>query len=186
LLRHDTRLPFGKINVSKDLPELQRAKVVLNGVRRDLIAEQSRSQLAGKIAPLRNLIAIAACFVLPACSLIAPYDRAAYEHATNAKVDTLALMSKATRSYDEHEKDVEALVRQLDKAYEYDRGRQLNQITIAQWDILRDPNRDLVGGFLKMWKAKGTLSATFIAEKKRQVGDAFDQIIQLESGKLRK
>ena len=120
-----------------------------------------------------------------ACSLIASYDRAAYEHATNAKVDTLALMSKATGSYDEHEKEVEALVRQLDKAYEYDRGRQLNQITVAQWDILRDPNRNLVGGFLKMWKAKVTLRATFIAEKKKQVGDAFDQIIQLESGKLK-
>ena len=120
-----------------------------------------------------------------ACSLIAPYDRAAYEHATNAKVDTLALMSKATGSYDEHEKEVETLVRQLDKAYEYDRGRQLNQITVAQWDILRDPNRELVGGFLKVWKTKGTLSATFVAEKKKQVGNAFDQIIQLESGKLK-
>jgi len=100
-------------------------------------------------------------------------------------VDTLALMSKATGSYDEHEKEVEALVRQLDKAFEYDRGRQLNKITSAQWNILRDPNRDLVGGFLKMWKAKGTLSATFIAEKKKQIGDAFDQIIQLESEKLK-
>jgi hypothetical protein len=139
----------------------------------------------GTVVPLCNLVAIGACFVLAACSLIAPYDRAAYEHATNAKVDTLALISKGTGSYDEHEKEVEALVRQLDKAYEYDRGRQLNKITIAQWDILRDPNRDLVGGFLKMWKAKGTLSATFVTEKKKQVGDAFDQIIQLESGKLK-
>ena len=140
----------------------------------------------GTIVRSRSLIAAAACFLLAACSLIAPPDRAAYEHATNAKVDTLALMSKATRSYNEHEKDVEALVRQLDKAYEYDRGRQLNNITIAQWDILRDPNRDLVGGFLEKWKAKGTLSATFVAEKKKQVGDAFDQIIQLESGKRAK
>jgi len=150
------------------------------------MAEASRSQSAGKVAPLRSLIAIAACLVLAACSLIAPYDRAAYEHATNAKVDTLALMSKATGSYDEHEKDVEALVRQLDKAYEYDRGRQLNNITIAQWNVLRDPNRDLVGGFLEKWKVKGTLSPIFIAEKKKQVGDAFDQIIQLESGKRAK
>ena len=86
-------------------------------------------------------------------------------------------------SYDDHTKEVEELVRQLDKAYEYDRGRQLNKFTVAQWDILRDPNRDLVGGFLKMWKAKGSLSATFIAEKKNQIADAFDQIIQLESGK---
>jgi hypothetical protein len=150
------------------------------------MAKPSRSQLAGKVFSLCDFIAIAACFVLAACSLIAPYDRAAYERATNAKVDTLAVMSKATGSYDGHEKEVEALVRQLDKAYEYDRGRQLNKITIAQWDILRDPNRDLVGGFLKVWKTKGTLSATFVTEKKKQIGDAFDQIIQLESGKLRK
>ena len=92
-------------------------------------------------------------------------------------------MSKATDSYDTHEKEVEELITQLDKAYEYDRGRQLNQITVAQWDVLRDPNRNLVGGFLKMWKAKGRLSAAFVAEKKRQISDAFDQIIQLESGK---
>ncbi|HXP34870.1 MAG TPA: hypothetical protein VN827_04925 [Chthoniobacterales bacterium] len=131
----------------------------------------------------RNLIAISASLFLTGCTLIARYDQVAYEHATSAKVDTLALISKATASYDDHEKEVEALVRQLDKAYEYDRGRQLNKLTVAQWDILRDPNRDLVGGFLKMWKAKGSLSATFIAEKKKQIADAFDQIIQLESGK---
>src|SRR5205814_8977518 len=146
------------------------------------MAEPSRSQLAGKVVPLRNLIAIAACSVLAACSLIAPYVRAAYEHATNAKVDTLALMSKATGCYDEHEKEVEALVRQLDKAYEYDRGRQLDKITIAQWDILRDPNRDLVGGLLNMWKARGVMRATFIAEQKKQAGAAFGQMIQPESG----
>jgi hypothetical protein len=133
----------------------------------------------------RNLIAISASLFLTGCTLIARYDQAAYEHATSAKVDTLALLGKATGSYDDHEKEVEALVRQLDKAYEYDRGRQLNKITIAQWDILRDPNRDLVGGFLKVWKTKGTLSATFVTEKKKQIADAFDQIIQLESGKLK-
>jgi len=134
---------------------------------------------------LRHLVALSACLLLGACTLIAYYDQAAYEHATDAKVDTLALMSKATGSYDEHQKEVEALVTELDKAYEYDRGRQLNKITVAQWDILRDPNRNLVGGFLKTWKTRGSLSATFVAEKKRQIGDVFDQIIQLESGKLK-
>ncbi|HST31389.1 MAG TPA: hypothetical protein VLK27_11190 [Chthoniobacterales bacterium] len=120
-----------------------------------------------------------------ACTLIAHYDQVAYEHATNAKVDTLALMNKATDNYEAHEKEVESLTNELDKAYEYDRGRQLNQITVAQWDVLRDPNRNLVGGFLKMWKEKGKLGAAFIFEKKKQIGDAFDQIIQLESGKRR-
>jgi hypothetical protein len=131
----------------------------------------------------RNFIAGSACIFLAACSLIAHYDQVAYEHATSAKVDTLALMDKATGSYDEHQKEVEALITELNKAYEYDRGRSLNKITVAQWDVLRDPNRNLVGGFLKMWKTKGNLSATFIAEKKLQIGDAFDQIIALESGK---
>lgn len=138
-----------------------------------------------RILPRPNLVALFASAALTACSFIAHYDQVAYEHATNAKVDTLALMDKATQSYSEHQKEVDALVNELDKAYEYDRGRQLNKITIAQWDILRDPNRNLVGGFLKMWKKKGALSPVFVAEKKRQIGEAFDQIIQLESGKTR-
>ena len=129
------------------------------------------------------MAALALTLVVAGCSLIAHYDQVAYEHATSAKVDTLALMDKATGSYDSHEKEIEALVVELDKAYEYDRGRSLNKITVAQWDILRDPNRNLVGGFLKMWKTKGSLSTVFIAEKKKQIGDAFDQIILLESGK---
>ena len=133
----------------------------------------------------RCVIAFSVCALLTGCTLIARYDRVAYEHATSAKVDTLALMGKAIGSYNEHEKEVQALVLELDKAYEYDRGRQLNKITVAQWDVLRDPDRNLVGGFLKMWKAKGTLSVTFVAEKRKQIGDAFDQIIQLESGKPR-
>ena len=131
----------------------------------------------------RNLVAVSFCALLAACSLIAHYDQVAYEHATNAKVDTLALMDKATGSYDDHQKEVETLVTELDKAYEYDRGRSLNKLTVAQWDILRDPNGNLVGGFLKMWKAKGSLGTTFISEKKLQIGKAFDQIIALESGK---
>jgi outer membrane murein-binding lipoprotein Lpp len=145
--------------------------------------KENRSRFTMNAMGFRNFIAISASLFLAGCTLIARHDQAAYEHATSAKVDTLALISKATGSYDDHEKEVEALVRELDKAYEYDRGRQLNKLTVAQWDILRDPNRDLVGGFLKMWKAKGSLSATFIAEKKTQIADAFDQIIQLESGK---
>lgn len=138
-----------------------------------------------KLVASRTCILAFVCLSFTSCALIAPYDQVAYEHATNAKVDTLALMNKATSDYQGHEKEVEALINQLDKAYEYDRGRQLNQITVTQWDILRDPNRNLVGGFLKLWKEKGKFGAAFVTEKKKQVGDAFDQIIQLESGKRR-
>ena len=87
----------------------------------------------------RSAIAAFACLLLAACSLIAPYDQVSYEHATSTKVDTLALMDKATGSYDEHQKEIEALVIELNKAYEYDRGRSLNKFTVAQWELLRDP-----------------------------------------------
>jgi len=138
--------------------------------------------------PVKNVavpILIAAFVFTGGCSLIAHYDQAAYEHAVDAKVDTLVLMNKAVGDYEEHRKDIETVMTELDKAYEYDRGRGVNDITVAQWDILRDPERDLVGGFLTTWKSKGSLSATFIAEKKKQIADAFDQIIQLEAGKLK-
>jgi len=95
----------------------------------------------------RHLILPLAWFSLAACSLIAHYGQVAYEHATSAKVDTLALMDKATGSYSDHPKEIEAVVIALNKAYEYDRGRALNKLTVAQWDILRDPNGNLVGGF---------------------------------------
>ena len=124
-------------------------------------------------------------FALASCSTISTYDQAAYEHATSAKVDTLALMDKATESYSAHEKEITAVRTELEKAYEYDLGRPLNKITVAQWAILLDPERNLVGGFLKMWKSQGSVGATFVTNKKKQIGEAFDQIIGLESGKIK-
>jgi hypothetical protein len=135
--------------------------------------------------PAAGVFVVMLAMAAGACSTISRYDQAAYEHAVNAKVDALVLMQKATASYDEHQTEIESLLTELDKAYEYDRGRLLNQVTIAQWSILRDPDRNLFGGFLKSWKAKGSLSSTFVAEKKAQIADAFDQIIQLESGKIK-
>ena len=133
----------------------------------------------------KRLLPSLCLLALASCSTISTYDQAAYEHATSAKVDTLALIDKATESYSAHEKEVIAVRTELEKAYEYDLGRPLNKITVAQWAILLDPERNLVGGFLKMWKNKDTVGAAFVAEKKKQIGEAFDQIIGLESGKIK-
>jgi hypothetical protein len=137
------------------------------------------------LALRRGFLAVLCLAVLASCRTISLYDQAAYEHAVSAKVDTLALMDKATESYSAHRKEIDALKRQLEKAYEYDLGRPLNKMTTEQWRILLDPNRNLVGGFLKMWKGRDSLGATFIAEKKPQIARAFDQIIGLESGKIK-
>jgi len=94
-------------------------------------------------------------------------------------------MAKAIEPYTDHRSEVARFLIELDKAYEYERGRPLNTDTIKQWDILRDPNRDLLGGFLKEWKESGRLLPVYVQRKEAQVSDAFDQIIQLESGKIK-
>lgn len=120
-----------------------------------------------------------------ACATIAPFSQVAYEQATSIKAESLALMNKGVEPYAEHEKDVQDLQLSVDKAYEYAKGRLKNDVSTRQWALLRDPERNLLGGFLKRWKADGKLGAAFVTEEKRIVSDAFDQIIGLESGKLK-
>ena len=91
-------------------------------------------------------------------------------------------MSKATGSYSEHTKEIAELNLELDKAYEYDKGRPLNHISVASWEILRGPN-GIINRFFTSWKTAGTLAPAVINDKKAHVAREFDDIIQLESGK---
>lgn len=119
------------------------------------------------------------------CSLIAKYDKVAYQQATSVKVDSLALMRKANEAYSTHENAVVELNLKVDKAYEYAKGRPKNEIITKQWSIMKAPNRNLLGGFLKRWKEKGTLSEVFIKEAKGNISLGFDKIIGLESGLIK-
>ena len=51
---------------------------------------------------------------------------------------------------------------------------------------LRDPNSELLGGFFREWKEDEQLLPKYIERKKEQIGESFDQIIQLEIGKTKK
>jgi hypothetical protein len=93
-------------------------------------------------------------------------------------------MDKATEPYAAHQKEVESLFVEVDKAYEFVNGIPSNSISAKQWDILRKkPDGKLLGKFAVRWKEDGTLSQPFIDEFKGQVGDAFDEIICLEANK---
>jgi hypothetical protein len=135
---------------------------------------------------LRRLLAVALLAAATACApLIARFDAQAYSQAVSLKVDALALMDGAAEPYAQHEAEAKALVLKLDKAFEYAQGKPHNELSARQWQVLKDPQRHLLGGFLGRWKAESTLGHAFILEKKGQVGAAFDQIIGLESGKLK-
>jgi hypothetical protein len=92
-------------------------------------------------------------------------------------------MNKATQPYAKHEKEVEALMLKIDKAYEFVNGIPSNSISAEQWMILKDPDGDLLGKFFKRWKDESTLSPVFIAEMKKVISDAFDEIICLAANK---
>lgn len=137
---------------------------------------------------IRSLQLVVAVLLLAAaldgCSpSISQFNARAYEQATALKVESLTLMEKATEPYAEHTSAVDALQQELEKAYEFARGRPNNEISAQQWKILIDPERDLLGGFFRNWKENSSLSDAFVREKQRQIGQAFDTIIELESGK---
>jgi hypothetical protein len=132
---------------------------------------------------LRPFFTLLSCLLLASCSTIATYDQIAYEKATDAKAEALLLMDRATGAFSSHETEIQSVNLTLEKAYEYDRGRAQNSITVKQWEILLDPNRNLFGGFIRRWREKGSLRPAYIAEKKTDIAEAFDQIIELERGK---
>jgi len=100
-------------------------------------------------------------------------------------------MDKATEAPDSAQlAKIDDMRVKLAKAYEYEKGKEgPNQITVKQWELLNNPDKDLLGGFLKSWAAKKGeskgFSKGFVDEKKSQIGEAFDQIIELESAKVK-
>jgi hypothetical protein len=125
----------------------------------------------------------ALALALVGCSTIAPYDQAAYEHATSTKAEALLLMDRASTPYSQNTEKVDGVMLDLNKAYEHDNRRAKNQITVQLWTKLLNPEGNLFGGFIRYWKSRGELHPAYIGEKKKDIEDAFDQIIQLEQGK---
>ena len=118
------------------------------------------------------------------CSSVSVYSPEAYKQAVDLKIESLNLMSFATLPFGDYAEDVEFLKTELNKAYEFAKGRPNNEISTNQWEILLDEDRSLLGGFLKRWEEEETLSEMFIEEAQLLVSDAFDTIIGLESGKI--
>ena len=131
----------------------------------------------------RQFVGFVAFALLTGCSTISPFSPIAYEQATSLKVEALATMEKASEPYANQKQSVETLKLNVEKAYEYAKGRPQNEETTMQWFIIKDPSRHSLGGFLKRWEDKSSLDKSFIQEAKGLVSDGFDTVIELESGK---
>jgi len=135
--------------------------------------------------PKRNsALIITLGLILWSCSQVSVFSPEAYKQAVDLKVESVNLMTFATMPYADFEDDVSYLKTELEKAYEFSKGRPNNEISTRQWEILINPDGNLLGGFLKRWEDEDTLSEMFVSEAQMQVSDAYDTIIGLESGKI--
>jgi hypothetical protein len=130
------------------------------------------------------VIILSLSFIIWSCTTIAVFSPEAYKQAVDLKVESLELMSFATMPYADFEDEADYLKTELSKAYEFSKGRPNNEISTKQWEILINPDGNLLGGFLKRWEEEETLSQMFVDEMRTLVSDAFDTIIGLESGKI--
>jgi len=125
------------------------------------------------------------CLALSSCSpSIAPFSLSAYEMAVDLKVDALRLMDNAEQPYADSSKKIADLKVSMDKAFEFAAGRPKNVHSTEQWNMMNDPDRNLMAGFLLRWEEETSLSRTFIVEAKKIISRSFDAIIGLESGKI--
>lgn len=133
----------------------------------------------------KGILILSTAMMFAACSTISKYDQYAYQQTTSLKVDALNVMNLATTTYTSHQADVLTVSTSIDKMVEYKKNRPKNQVSEKMWTIIQDSTQNLYGGFVKRWKKEGTLDPVFIKESQQLVGQAFDQISQLESGKIK-
>jgi len=129
------------------------------------------------------LLLIAAGWLAACTPLISDYNADAYKNAATLKAETLSLVDKSGEPYKDRVKEVEALTTKIDAAYEFTAGLPNNQVTAQQWQILRNPDGNLYGGFVRLWRKNGKVGDAFRADKKAQLASAFDYIICLEANK---
>jgi hypothetical protein len=119
------------------------------------------------------------------CATIGKYDQYAYTQTTSIKVDALNVMNLATDKYGNHLNDVNNVQSSINKMIEYKKNLPKNTISEKMWLLINDPNGGSFGGFVQRWQKNGTLDTAFIKEAQKLVGQSFDQLSQLESGKIK-
>ena len=131
--------------------------------------------------------ALALLCMLGACALISHYDPTSYLNATNLKAEALLLVEKAKDPPGVHAAAIDSLRLKVMQAYEYERGKGApNKITVEQWKRLSDPEGALLGGFLRKWTSENRgQGAVFLEGLSKNIGEAFDLIIKLESAKVK-
>lgn len=132
----------------------------------------------------RSAIATVLVLLLASCTSIAARDNVAIENATDLKVEVRNLMAKSTEPATQHEQAITFVLLRAEQALEYAKTKQNNDETIRQYEILLDPNRSLLGGYLGLWRgSESGMSEEFSSAVNENIQDALDEIVRLERAK---
>ena len=137
-----------------------------------------------KTFSLRSLF-LFLCLSFIGCSPVSEFNQAALDKTVSVKTEAITLISKANDDYINHQSEIESLKTNVENAYQYSKSIPNNAETIAQWEIIRDPQRSSLFGLLERWKSKSKLSDTFITQVKLLIAFDFNEIIDLENNKRR-
>lgn len=117
-------------------------------------------------------------------SKMVPFDSEAFTKGQRIKDAAVELIGMSTNDYSASEGRVSEFQSMIDSQIEMETARgEKNQKTVDMWNLLMNPNENLMGGFLKRWKDKGQLSPTFVNELKPLISRNIDKILSLESKK---
>jgi hypothetical protein len=117
------------------------------------------------------------------CAPVSEFNQVALDQSLSVKTDALNLISKASDDYSVHRSEIDSLKLSVENAYRYSKTIPNNTETIAQWEIIRDPNSSSLFGLLERWKSKTRLSDTFISQVKLLIASDFNTIIDFENNK---
>jgi hypothetical protein len=94
-------------------------------------------------------------------------------------------MDNAVDSIGSHIKEVSDLEMKIEKAHQYVMWLPRNELTVKQWEVLMKPDGGLLGEFLSRWKEEKVLNKGYVKASKILVEQAFNEIIKLETGKVK-
>ena len=125
-------------------------------------------------------IAISFLFFLIGCvHLIANYDPITYKSLTDLKAGSMLFLEQISpdQSFSEYAAKFEDLQLQMEKVYQYEKGKKLNNDTISQVSEIRG----MINSMITLYKNQNHLSPGYLKEKREQLENAFDLAISTEN-----
>jgi hypothetical protein len=134
----------------------------------------------GTVAGLILSVLLAGCLV----HWVSYYDSASYQNLTDLKAVTSILFDELVQDPTGRiaRKSMASLRLEIEKAYEYEKGKEKNDETAAQLASIRD----LYGRMFLLLQKQGKLSPAYLQDKKDQMMAAFDLAIRTEKSKIDK